>query len=196
VILMKKHIFVMFLLAAAIGCKDNTTSTPTPVTDAGTTDTGAGARAMATIAPTGFTDDAGMAHGASGRVEFAQSGTQVTATVTLTGCPAGQHGIHLHQNPSCDMMGTAAGDHWNPESMTHGHLDHTPMAHLGDMGNVTCDASGNGALTFTTTRWTVGTGAANDVANHAVVVHLNADDLMTNPSGNSGGRIACGVISR
>lgn len=187
---MKKRIFVTLLLAGAFGCKDNNT-TPPPATD-----TGAGARAAATIAPTGFTDDAGVAHGASGRVEFAQSGAQVTATVTLTGCPAGQHGIHIHQNPSCDMMGTAAGDHWNPESMTHGHLGQTPMAHLGDMGNVTCDASGNGALTFTTTRWTVGTGAANDVANHAVVVHLNADDLMTNPSGNSGGRIACGVIAR
>ncbi len=189
---MKKHIFVMFALAGALGCKDNNA----PAVDAGVTDTGAGARATATIAPTGFTDDAGMARGASGRVEFAQSGSQVTATVTLTGCPAGQHGIHIHQNPSCDMTGMAAGDHWNPESMTHGHLDNTPMAHLGDMGNVTCDASGNGTLTFTTTRWTIGTGATNDVVNHAVVLHLNADDLMTNPSGNSGGRIACGVISR
>lgn len=128
---------------------------------------------------------------------------EIKLTVMVSGAaPASaQHGIHIHANASCadasdgdggTTIGGGAGGHWNPESHMHGTSPATN--HLGDIGNIMVDASGAGMLTFMTSAWTIDTGAANDIVNHALVLHASPDDGTTQPTGNAGGRIGCVVI--
>lgn len=74
------------------------------------------------------------------------------------------------------------------------HTPDHPMSHLGDLGNVTADANGVAQISVTKAGVTIGDGGATDVIGRAVIVHANADDLMTDPTGNAGGRIACGAV--
>jgi Cu-Zn family superoxide dismutase len=84
-----------------------------------------------------------------------------------------------------------AGSHWNPASMKHGVINTDGgMHHAGDLGNITVAADGTGTRMLTTTEWTI-----SDLAGLSVILHANADDLMTDPTGASGARIACGVIT-
>jgi Cu-Zn family superoxide dismutase len=130
---------------------------------------------------------------AAGSVTFTTDGTQTQLTASITGAPASAMlGFHIHVNAACGADGMEASGHWNPEAVDHGQWTATPH-HLGDIGNLTTDASGAATFTLTTDAWSLGTGATNDVVNHAVVLHAMADDFMTQPTGNAGGRIACGV---
>ncbi|HWW62792.1 MAG TPA: superoxide dismutase family protein [Thermoanaerobaculia bacterium] len=130
---------------------------------------------------------------AQGAVTFRQLKTgQVEVEVNLTGVPSGTHGFHLHEKGDCGDNGNAAGGHFNPSSMAHGAPDATSH-HAGDFGNVTADDSGNVRVTRTVNGITV-TAGPNSVVGHAVILHANADDLVTQPSGNAGPRIACGVV--
>lgn len=144
------------------------------------------------------TGDAGASF--MGSVVFMQTGTTAKAIVNLVNAPAGMHGIHIHVGGSCadsvDDGGVVAagmaGGHWNPATMNHGELGGDGgMHHAGDLGNVTVSAVGGTAnKSVTTMEWKVA-----DVVGKTVVLHMKEDDLMTNPSGNSGSRIACGVIT-
>lgn len=142
--------------------------------------------AMATISATG-------AVAVNGTATFEKDGSTVKLTVSLTGCPAGDHGFHLHETGSCGDGGKAAGGHWNPESQPHGHLGQTPQFHHGDTGNVTCAADGTATLNFSTDKWTIGSGEKNDILGKSVILHAQPDDF-GQPVGNAGDRIACGVI--
>jgi Cu-Zn family superoxide dismutase len=128
---------------------------------------------------------------------------QIKLTVIVSGAMpvSAAHGIHIHANGDCGsssdgdggtVPGGAAGGHWNPEAHQHGTSVGTN--HLGDIGNITVGPTGIGTLTFMTDKWTMGTGAANDILNHALVLHAGPDDGVTQPTGNAGGRIACAVI--
>ncbi|HVR38322.1 MAG TPA: superoxide dismutase family protein [Thermoanaerobaculia bacterium] len=131
---------------------------------------------------------------AKGTVTFHQLKTgQVEITATLTGVPAGVHGFHLHDKGDCGDNGNAAGGHFNPTSMPHGAPDATSH-HAGDFGNVNADDSGNVSVTRTVSGITV-TEGPNSVVGHAVILHGNPDDLTTQPTGNAGPRIACGVVA-
>ena len=147
-----------------------------------------GPQASATLSPiSGST--------AQGTVTFAQLGDgSVRVTVDLTGVPPGVHGFHVHDKGDCGDNGNAAGGHFNPSSTDHGAPGAT-LHHAGDFGNVTADASGNVRTHFTTRSVTVEAGA-NSAVGHAVILHANPDDLTTQPTGNAGGRIACGVVTR
>jgi superoxide dismutase, Cu-Zn family len=142
----------------------------------------------ATLAPkSGNTTLAGKAvfSGATGKVQI---------KVDLTGAPAGEHGLHIHAMGDCsDDVAMNAGPHWNPTMHEHGKLG-TGEVHHGDVGNITVAADGTGTLTVTNPLWEIGTGTANDVKGHAVVVHANPDDFVTKDTGNAGPRIGCGVI--
>lgn len=157
--------------------------------------------ATATLMPTSLTlaGDAGVSM-AAGSVTFTQSGGTVTIQVSVNKTTPGDHGLHIHMNGSCadtPMMGDAAlvpaggaGGHWNPKNMNHGHLGGDGGAHhAGDLGNITVAAGGTGTKTVTTTEWRVA-----DVVGRSVILHAGADDLVTNPTGNAGGRVACGVV--
>ncbi len=113
---------------------------------------------------------------------------------TLTGLTPGEHGIHIHEFGDCSAPDAkSAGDHYNPAGATHAGPD-TPVdqRHAGDLGNITADASGAAAVDKMFPGLTL--SGANAVAGRAIVVHASADDLKTDPSGNSGARQACGVI--
>jgi len=117
------------------------------------------------------------------------------ATITL---PAGSHGIHFHQVGKCEGGSGAfatAGGHYNPMGTEHG-LNNPKGPHAGDNPDIQVPESGAGHVAFTTNRVTLTPGPTTlfDADGSALVIHANADDQVTNPSGNSGARIACGVV--
>ena len=115
-------------------------------------------------------------------------------TGVVSGLPAGVHGIHLHTTGRCDPPFESAGAHWNPASRMHGTLN--PQGpHLGDMPNIDVSSAGSATVSVTTPGGTLrGTNGLLDSDGAAVVIHAQADDYRTDPSGNSGARIACGVV--
>lgn len=133
-----------------------------------------------------------------GSVTAYQSGGGVTLHVNAR-LPHGVHGIHIHSVGRCDGPDfTTAGPHWNPGGRQHG-FSNPNGAHHGDLSNVTVSA--NGALVQTIilpnadiTQVTSAPGALLDMDGAALVIHANADDYVTDPSGNSGARIACAVL--
>lgn len=125
----------------------------------------------------------------------------VHVDVQLTGLPPGPHGIHFHAVGSCSLSGAtlfaSAGAHYNPLGRQHG-LDNSAGPHAGDAPNFTVSSDGTGRSTFTTDRVSLTEGSTSlfDSDGSAIVIHAAADDQLSQPSGNSGGRIACGVIKR
>jgi Cu-Zn family superoxide dismutase len=145
-----------------------------------------GPMAMAMLHPTSGSQAVGMVH-------FQQMADgSVEVKVDLKNVPPGVHGFHIHDKGDCGDNGNAAGGHFNPTSMPHGAPD-AVSHHAGDFGNVTADATGTVSTTFTTHSITVAAGA-NSVVGHAVILHGNPDDLTSQPSGNAGPRIACGIV--
>jgi Cu-Zn family superoxide dismutase len=141
---------------------------------------------MATLAPTSGST-------AQGTVQFNQlKDGSVQVVVDLSGVPPGVHGFHVHDKGDCGDNGNAAGGHFNPTSAPHGSPAQVSH-HAGDFGNVTADEHGVVKTMFTTHSVTVGPGEKSAVG-HAVILHANPDDLTTQPTGNAGGRIACGVV--
>ena len=131
---------------------------------------------------------------AMGTVHFNQlSDGTVDVQIDLTGVPPGVHGFHVHENGDCGNNGMAAGGHFNPMSMPHASPD-AASHHAGDFGNVTADEKGEVHAKFNSHSITVAPGTMS-VVNHAVILHANPDDLTTQPTGNAGGRIGCGIIT-
>ena len=126
---------------------------------------------------------------------------QVDVSVQVTaGIEPGDHGVHVHEAGLCEADApagpfTTAGAHYNPTGQPHGGPD-SPEAHAGDLGNITVADDGTGELTVTTDRITLSAGPTTlmDADGSALLIHAQADDLETQPSGDSGGRIACGVV--
>lgn len=126
---------------------------------------------------------------AQGVVTFTQEQGGVHVVAKLTGVPKGDHGFHIHEFGDCSAAdGTSAGGHFNPTSMAHA----APTAekrHMGDMGNVTADDQGNVALDYIDKHIVLAS-----IIGRGMVLHANPDDMTTQPTGNAGARIACGVI--
>ena len=127
-----------------------------------------------------------------------QSSGIVNVDITSLALPPGTHGIHFHDVGVCDGGSTAfstAGGHYNPLGREHG-LENPRGPHAGDAPNIVTPASGVGKVAFSTSRVTLTPGALTlfDANGSSIVVHAGADDQMSQPAGNSGARIACGVI--
>ena len=102
--------------------------------------------------------------------------------------------VHLHEHGSCGDMGKEAHGHWNPTSANHGKWGSASF-HRGDIGNVDLNGEGKGSLELETDLWSIsGTDSTKNILNKAVIVHSGKDDFTTQPTGNAGSRIGCGVI--
>ena len=132
---------------------------------------------------------------ATGEVTVVTMGDGVHLNGTIAGlAPDSEHGFHLHETGDCsDPAGGSAGKHFNPTAQSHGGPDATAR-HGGDMPNLHADASGNATVDVHVAGAGLGTRDAIDVVGRAIVIHDKADDYATQPSGNSGTPIACGVI--
>ena len=131
---------------------------------------------------------------AKGTATVSEAGGDLRVQVQATGLPQGTHGIHVHATGTCSPPDfTSAGPHWNPTDKAHGTEDPDGY-HLGDLPNIDIGADGNGSLEYTISSGTFAQLFDGDGA--AVVIHAKADDYRTDPSGDSGDRIACGVLER
>jgi Cu-Zn family superoxide dismutase len=134
-----------------------------------------------------------------GSATFTQVGSALRVVVEVQGLPPGSKGVHVHAIGTCDGPAFAsAGDHFNPHGRQHGALNYPKGPHAGDLPNITVGADGKGRLETTTELMTLGSGTGGllDTDGSAIVVHAAPDDFKTDPTGNSGARIACGVILR
>jgi len=127
-----------------------------------------------------------------GTVRVFSEPTGVMLRIDATGVPAGQHGVHVHAVGRCDPPGfTSAGPHWNPTERKHGHRNPAGF-HVGDLGNLGVGADGRLVAGLLVPQATI--DALRDADGAALVLHAKVDDEVTDPSGNSGDRIACAVL--
>ena len=118
---------------------------------------------------------------------------RVEMVVTVFGMTPGKHGVHVHTTGACAPNFAAAGGHWNPDNMAHGLSDPAGQ-HAGDMPNIEVKADGTGTLTYTLAQGATLAGML-DADGSAFIVHAGEDDQRTDPAGNSGDRVACGVFA-
>jgi Cu-Zn family superoxide dismutase len=141
--------------------------------------------ATAEIAPT-------QNNTARGTVHFAQHGDKVTIDATIVGLTPGQHGFHIHEKGDCSAPdATSAGGHFNPNGQPHGD-PYGDAHHAGDMPMLNADANGKAKLYFEMKAASL--VGENSLIGKAVVIHQKVDDFSSQPAGNSGARIGCGVI--
>ena len=128
-----------------------------------------------------------------GTVTFTQVGSRVRVVGEIAALTPGAHGFHVHEKGDCSSPDAeSAGGHFNPQGKKHGPA-HSADRHAGDLGNLTANEYGRANVSIMVDGLSVGKGA-DSVVGKAIVVHANADDLKTDPSGNSGARVGCGVI--
>ena len=133
-----------------------------------------------------------------GTAVFKQGGNGVSISLQVFNLPAGTHAFHIHTVGKCDPPDfKTAGGHYNPENKKHG-LKNPEGPHAGDMPNITVGQNGKGKATVQNTRVTLGDGVNSlfHEGGTSLVIHEKADDEMTDPAGNAGARIACGVIEK
>jgi Cu-Zn family superoxide dismutase len=132
-----------------------------------------------------------------GNVTLTQTPHGVLLSLSVKGLPAGEHAFHVHAVGKCEPPFNSAGGHFNPENKKHGH-EAADGPHAGDMPNLHIPASGELTVEVMNTAITLDKGKPNSVFKPdgtAVVIHAGKDDYKTDPTGNAGGRIACGVIN-
>ena len=141
-------------------------------------------RATTTLEPTKGNQTAGT-------VTFVQRGDKVHVVADIKGLtPNAEHGFHVHEKGDCSSGdGMSTGGHFNPDGVAHG----AGAGHAGDMPNLKADANGNAKVAFDATKMTVADGKSS-IVGKGLIVHKDPDDYKTQPTGNAGARLACGVI--
>jgi len=174
---MNRTAFILTTAVFAASCASPSTSEPPGIT------------AVAKLQST-------KGNSASGTATFVQRGDTVYVTANVTGLkPNADHGFHVHEKGDCSSGdGMSTGGHFNPLAKPHAAHDAADH-HAGDLPSLKSDAYGNASLKFETKAISVGSGAT-DVVGKGLIVHRDADDYKTQPTGNAGPRIACAVIER
>ena len=149
---------------------------------------GGGPSATAQLQPT-------RGNNVTGTATFTQKGDKVVVAAKVSGLkPNQEHGFHVHEKGDCSSGdGMSTGGHYNPAGKPHG--SQVAEHHAGDMPSLTADAYGNASASFELKGVSI-TGGANDLVGHGLIVHRDPDDYKTQPTGNAGPRIACGVIAK
>jgi Cu-Zn family superoxide dismutase len=184
---MPRALILLFLCACAAASKPGA-SAANPAAAASAISGAGGPAATAVI-------EARSGSALTGSATFtAVEGANLGAHVEVQNAAPGLHGVHVHEKGDCsDPKAASAGGHYNPNAGAHHGGPATPVRHGGDLGNITIDASGKGALDVVVPDLSLN-NVADGVSGRAIVVHEKADDLQTDPAGNSGARIGCGVI--
>jgi len=194
----RSRFFSLLIACGALACYTGgpyptPTRTPTP-----TSPPSAAPPPRAAVAPSATTATA-VIHDATGRrvgaVAFSETYAGLLIRGSVSDLGLGAHGIHLHAVGKCEAPFASAGGHFNPEKRAHGfNSQHGP--HLGDMPNIFTPAAGKLEFEFVVPGVSLkGPFGLLDADGAAIVVHATADDYLTDPAGNSGARIACGVIT-
>ncbi len=195
---MKRILFSIALVtAAACGSKSKPAAqpkpapvaepAPTPVEPAPAPPPPAPKQAKAELAPASKSK-------VKGTIEFKETDGGVEVTATIEGLKAGNHAYHVHEKGDCSAPdATSAGGHFNPNSHKHGSPD-AEEHHEGDFGNLTAGKDGKATKTFVMKGITLADGPTS-IVGKGFIVHEKADDFKTQPTGNAGGRVACGVIT-
>ena len=176
-----------FLCSAAVAtlaaCAPATVERATPLPSAT-----AAQRATANLAPA-------SASLVSGTLTLSTMGDGVHVGGEIGGLRPGSHGFHVHEHGDCSAAdASSAGGHFNPTNMPHGRSG-PAKHHLGDSDNLLADAEGVATVDAHLHDVTLGTGLANDIAGRAIIVHADPDDYTSQPSGDAGARVACGVVT-
>jgi Cu-Zn family superoxide dismutase len=184
-------------LLAGCGKRDETATPPADTADTPATTVtpspadapAPAATASATLAPT-------QGHNAAGTLTIQAEGDALRIGGTLQGLtPNAEFGFHIHEKGDCSAPdASSAGAHFNPANTQHGNPQ-SAIHHAGDMLNAKSDAQGVAVVDAVATGVSLSAGQPNDARGKAIVLHEKADDYTTQPSGNSGARIACGVIN-
>lgn len=173
---MKKIILsIVITIAFVIGCKTSTNS-------------GDSKKLEITLEPKSSSTVSGIA-------TFTEKKGIVTFVAKISGLKPGVHAIHIHEKSDCSAAdGSSAGGHWNPTFKKHGKWTDSEH-HKGDIGNFVADEKGNGTITLTTDEWCIGCeDETKNILGKGLIVHAGADDFVTQPTGNAGGRVACSAI--
>lgn len=127
----------------------------------------------------------------AGTVTFTKVAGGVRIVADVTGLTPGEHGFHVHEHGSCEGDGTSAGGHYNPTNSKHGGPD-SPERHVGDFGNLVADNDGKAHYDRIDTL--ISLEGEHSIIGKSLVIHADRDDFVTQPTGNSGARIGCGLI--
>jgi len=184
-------------MAAMLSCNDGTNvggnNSDSAATNSGDTSSAAsGGMAMATLSGT-YPDTT-----VSGTVRFeteADGEVKMVLDLTVPSKANQSVAVHIHEHGDCGDTAHHAGGHWNPTNAPHGKWGSNAF-HVGDIGNVSLDASGKGQMELETSLWSVGGDAQKNILDKTIIVHGGVDDYTSQPSGNSGTRIACGIIRK
>lgn len=185
----------LFLGSTMVSCGDGTTDTDatsdTISSSTEASESSSSQKSASAVITASYSDTA-----VSGTANFTQNNGEVTLHLTLQ-IPAKadkEVAVHLHEHGDCGDEGMNAHGHWNPTNEDHGKWGAAPF-HRGDIGNVKLDAQGNGTLEMTTDLWSIGgSDTTKNILDKAVIVHGGVDDFVSQPTGNAGNRIGCGVI--
>lgn len=194
-----RNIFPAFFAMSAfalVSCGSNETSTvdeksdTTTVTDKVENETNATAEAVLS----GTQQDTTV----TGTVRFTEDDGKIKMTLDIT-IPKKANSsvaVHIHEHGNCGDMGKEAHGHWNPTKENHGKWGSAPF-HRGDIGNVDLNGEGKGSMELETDLWSIsGSDTTKNILNKAIIVHGGKDDFTTQPTGNAGSRIGCGVINK
>jgi superoxide dismutase, Cu-Zn family len=178
----------LLLTGLLAGCgRDRTRANSAPLPDLAQSTASSGTKvvAVANLTPT-------EGNQVRGTVRFVEEAGGVRVIADLTGLTPGEHGFHVHETGDCSAPDAkSAGDHFNPTGHAHAGRDASER-HMGDLGNLTADASGRAHLSYLDPKLKL--SGEHAIIGRAVIVHAKADDLKTQPAGDAGGRVCCGVI--